>query len=182
MTETELYTLLKATLDAYFAPLMGLVVIKQGNQPLIVGRPVSGALVLLSNQPMRRYGSLARLDVWDGGAGVMRHFETQQMECTFQCGGLLQTVPTTPATTPGFTAGDLVLAASQALQSDVGLQALQDAGVAVYRITDVRQPAFKDDRDEFEYSPSFDFTLTFANEYASETPSTADISGEPIPV
>lgn len=180
MTETQLFILVKGILDAYFTANGPVgVTVEQANQPRIAGR-TEGASVLLGNQPMRRYGSLRRNDTWDGD--TMMHTETQQMERTFQCGALLQPDPTSPTTVPGFTAGDLVLASSQALQSDVGLLALQTAGVQIYRITDIRQPAFKDDRDEFEYSPSFDFTLTFENVYTSETPSTADISGQPTAV
>lgn len=181
MTETQLFILLKAIIDDALSAASIVAIVKQGDQPNIVGRP-SGPVVLLSNQPMRRYGSLKRADAWDATHTVMVHTETQQMECTFQCGALVPQTPATPAVVPGLTAGDLVVAASQALQSDVALSALLVAGLGIYRVTDIRQPAFKDDQDRFEYSPSFDFTVVFANVYTSQTPSTADIAGVPEPV
>jgi hypothetical protein len=38
---------------------------------------------------------------------------------------------------------------------------LQVAGVALLKISDIRNPYFKDDRDQFQASPSFDFTLIY---------------------
>lgn len=172
MTEAELYTLLGATLAAGFArfalPLE--VDVRQAFQPRVQGTP-TGAAVLLSNVSTRRYGFLARNDEWlpDEDPPVMRHTETQAMQVKIQCNALSPPAPP-PAVLPVLTAADLVNYAAAVLQSDAGRLQLQAAGVGIERITDIRQPNFKDDRDQFEASPSFDFVLDFNWSLVTNTP------------
>lgn len=117
---------------------------------------------------MRRYGFLERLDAWDGNAATMTHTETQIWTVIFQIDSLWKQNPLDPefATTP--TAGDLAQQATAIMQSDATRATLLAAGVGIDRITDVRQPPFKDDSDVFEYGPSFDFCLNFAQTTTSQ--------------
>jgi hypothetical protein len=46
------------------------------------------------------------------------------------------------------------------LQTWETIDALKAAGAGILRVTDVRCPYFKDDRNEFQPFPSFDFTIT----------------------
>lgn len=138
--------------------------VRQLYQPRMTGTP-SGPFIGLSNQPMRRYGFLKRKDEWVPEVGLTpgfeRHTETQKWVAIFQANAQWKQDPEAAdfATVP--TAGDLARRASSILQSDKNRELLRLAGIGIERITDVREPGFKDDSDEFEYSPSFDFTVNF---------------------
>ena len=49
------------------------------------------------------------------------------------------------------------------MQSDKTRDILNESGVGILRITDVRNPYFQDDRDNFEASPNFDITFVYEN-------------------
>lgn len=168
MTETEFYTLLFYVLEAGLERY-GFIGVdaRQANQPRVVGTPV-GPSVLVSNISTRRYGFLRREDTWDGDSAMI-HKETQTMEVVLQCGALVP-APPPPATLPTYTAGDLTGICAQILQSDLGRETLKIGGVGIERITDIRQPTFVDDKNQFEASPSFDFTVTFDRVYLSTSP------------
>jgi len=105
-----------------------------------------------------RYGFLERTDVWDVDTETMVHTETQIYETMFQISALSIQNPAT-ATTSTPTASDLANVAASIMQSDVTRLALNAQGINIYRITDVRNPYFMDDKNRFEASPSFDFTV-----------------------
>jgi hypothetical protein len=135
----------------------------------------TGVSVIQSNQPTqqglntnptvyfykvnnKRYGFLGRYDKWDTVNSVMVHTEDQYYETTFQVSALvLQNVYNTNS----YTASDLVNDVASIIQSDNTLNILNNAGVGILRVTDIANPYFVDDRDQFEASPSFDFTLTY---------------------
>lgn len=83
--------------------------------------------------------------------------ETQIIASAFQVGAL---VPDDPANISQLTAKDLAVLARMVVQSKPFVSAMKVAGVGVRRPGDVRNPQFVNDRDQFEYSPSFDFTVT----------------------
>lgn len=174
MTDEILFTLLFNTLKAGFASIAvslhartGVeLAFKQANQGRAGGTP-SGPVVLLSNLYSHRHGSPGKGDAWDGVKMV--HTEVQAMEDTLQCGALVP-LPPSGAKDWGFTASDLVRRAATILQSDAGLVALRVGGVGIERIQQIRQPAFTDDKDRLEYSPSFDFTVTYNAIDVSEIP------------
>lgn len=172
MTESDLYTLVIMTITAGLATLNlgGAVDVRQAYQPRIEGAP-EGAAILLSNVSTRRYGFVRRQDDWrdDLIPPVMRHTETQAMQVRLQCNALSPPDPP-PADLPAYTAADLVNYAAAILQGDAGRLQLQAQGVGIERITDIRQPYFKDDRDQFEASPSFDFVLDFNWSLVTDTP------------
>lgn len=174
MTEKELYTLIIYVLETGLAALPApwpTVDVRQLYQPTIVGTP-SGPFLGLSNQPLRRYGFLKRTDRYNGDDLDPKtiHTETQKWVCIFQVNAQWKQDPEADdfATVP--TAGDLARRASSILQSDAGREILALGGVGIERITDVREPPFTDDSDEFEYSPSFDFTINFDQSDVTEIP------------
>jgi len=114
-----------------------------------------------------RYGYLHRKDEWDPDEEKIIHTETQLYETTFQISAL---VTSNPSNINTYTASDLVNTVSAILQSDATLDALQDAGAPILRITDIRNPYFTDDRDRFEENPSFDFILIHEQVSITETP------------
>ena len=165
MTESQLYTLVIATLTAGLAnyPEFGTPAVKQAYQPRTAGAP-SGDAILLSNQPLRRYGFMRRHNQWIPPAppepGRMVRTETQNWEGVFQCNAQVLPPPQPKPLAP-YTAGDLVSAASWILQGDDGRGMLQSAGCGVLRVTEIRRPYFQNEQNQFQASPSFDFTLQF---------------------
>lgn len=135
------------------------VTVKQANQPTQQGIN-TGPTIYFYKVNNKRYGFLGRLDVWDADLEQMVHTETQYFETTFQISALvLQNVHNTNS----YTASDLVNEVASIIQSDVARSIMIAENVGILRITDIVNPYFTDDRDQFEASPSFDFTLTYRN-------------------
>jgi hypothetical protein len=97
----------------------------------------------------------------------MVHTEITQFETTFQFSAL---ATQNPANTSQLTAADILNYARYVLQSQPSIATLEAQGVGVYNINQVRNPAFMDDRDNFEYSPSFDVTFTHKQIIITATP------------
>jgi hypothetical protein len=132
------------------------VVTKQANQPTQQGIN-SSPTVYFYKVASKRYGFLGRSDVWDSNTNEMIHTESQYYETTFQISALVRQFPITPNQ---YTASDLVNEVASIMQSDKTRDILNNSGVGILRITDISNPYFVDDRDQFEASPSFDFILT----------------------
>jgi hypothetical protein len=126
------------------------------NQPTQQGVPTTPTVTFYKVND-HRYGYLRRYDVWDQVTQNMVHTEEQAYETTFQVGALVLQSPTTPNQ---YTASDLVNEVAAIMQSDNTLNILYNNGIAILRITEVSNGYFTDDMDNFEASPSFDFTLT----------------------
>lgn len=133
------------------------VTLKQANQPTQQGINLTSPAVYFYKIGDRRYGHVYRNDKWDPVSSTMIHTETQQYETTFQISSLVLQDPTN---TSAYTASDLVNSVAQIMQSSNTIQTLWDNNIGILRITDIRNPYFVDDRDQFEASPSFDFVLT----------------------
>ena len=103
--------------------------------------------------------------MWNGSQIV--HTETQYFETVFQVAALV-------LQNPNFinlpTASDLVNEVASIMQSDNTRAILNLSGIGILRISDVLNPYFVDDKDNFEASPTFDFTLVYENTRASTTP------------
>jgi len=142
------------------------VLVKQANQPTQQGINTSPTVYFfkVSN---KRYGFLRRDDVWDPLSSVMVHTEAQVIEATFQCYALVLQNPRTPY---GYTASDLINEVAAIVQSDSARATLIAQNIGILRVLNLTNPYFKDDRDQFEASPSFDFTLTYEQDRVSETP------------
>lgn len=161
-------------LISYFLPFLvaGLtdagytdVPVVQMNQPTIQGIPTTG-VVYFQKVGNRRYGYLGRFEKWNPTASQMDHTEMQYFETTFQVSALFRQDPYNPT----YTASDLVNEAAWIMQSDATREALNFYGIGILRVTDVSNPFFVDDRDNFEASPSFDFTLVYLNQRDSINP------------
>lgn len=140
------------------------------------GRPSGPTVLFQKTGGDRRYGWTKREDVPDPDvAGQMIHRETQFYESTYQfeaVGPSAQPGVTLPTATPS----DLVNRAAAVAQSDAFMAALRVAGLAVLRVTDVRNPFMQNDRDQFEAVPSFDLVVTHEQIMLSTTP--AAVVGE----
>jgi hypothetical protein len=125
------------------------------HQPTQQGIP-TGPTVYFYKLNDRRYGFLRRFDTWVDP--VMVHTEEQQYETTFQVNALVIQSPGTPNQ---YTASDLVNDVAFIMQSDDTREILYNNNISILRVTDIANPYFVDDKDIFEASPSFDFTLSY---------------------
>lgn len=141
--------------------------ILQNFQPTSQGMP-SGPTLYIHKLGDRRYGFLGRTDEWDPDVKTEKHTETQVMESMFQISALSIQNPKLGAAQ--LTASDIANMAAGILQSDVTREFLTAKGLNIYRITDVRNPYFVDDKARYEAAPSFDFTLQHEQVIISETP------------
>ena len=173
MTEKEMYILLCSVIADGLLTVYNLddtaVDVRQGYQPRITGTP-SGGAVLLTNQPSRRFGFLKRTDVWDDNTQTMVHTETQVMTTQFQAGALWPQNPDAVDAETSPTAADLLGYVARIIQSDAGREAIRAGGATILRVTDIENPNFKDERDQFESSPNFLFTLCHTVVDVSTTP------------
>lgn len=183
MQQAALFALIVKTINAGLAAqgITG-VTVQQSFQPTTQGIP-TGPMAAVFKVADKRYGFLKRGEQWvpsDGAFsngfnpgfdvvhdGYMAHSEAQWMESTFQVTCL---APQNPKVLRQLSAADLADACASALQSDAGRAIMRAEGVGVLRVTDIRAPAFIDDRDRNEYAPNFDFTLTHENVRLSSSP------------
>lgn len=141
------------------------VVIQQANQPTQQGIPKAPTVYFYKTHT-KRYGFLGRHDDWDSVGLRMVHNERQYYETTFR----IQTLVLQNVKIPLYTAADLADEVASILQSDKTLAILNAQGVGILRITDIVNPYFTDDMDNFEALPSFDFTLLYLNDRISTNP------------
>lgn len=159
-------------------------------QTLTVAAVASGTLAVgqfLSGPGIPSFTIIAALGTGSGGVGTyvlnnafdlasetitaspanMVHTETTQFETTFQFSALsLQS----PANTSQLTAADILNYARYVLQSQPTIAIFEAQGVGIYNVNAVRNPAFADDKDVFEYAPSFDVTFTHKQIIITATP------------
>jgi hypothetical protein len=145
------------------------VITKQANQPTQQGIN-SGPTVYFYKVSNKRYGFLGRWDKWNSLSNTMVHTEAQYYETTFQVSALVRQYPITP---DQYTASDLVNEVASIMQSDNTRAILNAAGVGILRVTDISNPYFVDDHDNFEAVPSFDFVLTSQSFRTSTDPKIA---------
>lgn len=89
--------------------------------------------------------------------GAWVYTEMEQYASTFQCSAL---ATQDPSNLESLTASDIVNYAAYVLQNQGVIAAFEAEGVGILRISTARNPYFSDDRQRYEASPSFDFTLT----------------------
>ena len=134
------------------------VIVQQANQPTQQGIPTAPTVYFYKTHT-KRYGFLGRQDQWDSVATHMVHNERQYYETTFR----IQTLVLQSVTTPGYTAADLADEVASIMQSDNARAIMNAQNVGILRVTDISNPYFTDDRDNFEALPSFEFTMLYLN-------------------
>lgn len=142
------------------------VVVQQAAQPTMQGVPTAPT-VYFYKVGMKRYGYVGRSDRWNSIDSDMDHTESQFYESTWRIQCMVTQNPTTPNQ---YTASDLADEVASIMQSSSTLDILNSSGIGILRITDIVNPYFMDDRDNYEAMPSFDFTLVYENERATVDP------------
>lgn len=135
------------------------VVVKQANQPTQQGTntPPTVYFFKVAN---KRFGFLGQNDAWNADTNTMVNTETQYIEATWQMQSLVLQNPATPNQ---YTASDLINDVASIMQSANTQAILNSNNIGILRITDIINPYFVDDHDNFEAAPSFDFTLVYEN-------------------
>lgn len=142
------------------------VTVKQSNQPTQQGANTAPT-VYFYKVANKRYGFPRWSDDWDADTETMVHTEEQVFETTFSVNALVISNPATPL---AYTASDLVNEVAAILQSYNTCAILQESFVGIERISDISNPYWVDDRDQFEASPSFNFVLTYSNSRITVAP------------
>lgn len=104
--------------------------------------------------------------------GAWVYTEDEVYASTFQCSGL---ATQNPANIESLTASDIANLAAYVLQSASVIGAFEAQGIGVLRIPEVRNPYFTDDRQRYEASPSFDFTITHHQTIITTVPIVTEI-------
>lgn len=132
------------------------VIVKQNYQPTMQGAEL-GQTIYFHKVSDNRYGYPKKNYFWDSVNNYEVHEEVQQYQTTFQVDSWVKQDPNNVNT---YTASDLVNYVSEILQSDYAIITLIQQNIGILRISEIRNPYFIDDYDQFEASASFDFTLT----------------------
>ncbi len=136
-----------------------IVEVRQSYQPTKQG--VKDSSVYFFSVSDNNLGFVKRDSVWNGT--IMTYTETQIIESTYQISVLLKQNPNVIS----YTAKDILQKIASLLQSSLVIATLKNAGVSVMRITQIRNPYFLDDKDQYEASPSFD--VIFQHEHKQDS-------------
>lgn len=167
MLDNQLIALIFQILDAGAAAAgIPTVLYKQSYQPTKQGAN-SVPTCYLNKLFDEVYGSPLRLDQWNEDKTEITHTESQQYATHFQLTALAYQ---DPSDVNSKTASDILNLSRYTLQSDVGIQSFQAAGVGIQRVTQVRNTPFLDEHNNWEYQPSFDFIITHKQTITSTTP------------
>lgn len=167
MQDNQLIILIISLINGFLTQQGVSATVQQTFQPTKQG-VITTPAVFLYKVSDHRHGWVRRDDsAYDSGSGDFIHSETQFYESTFQISTLSIQDPTN---TTQMTASDLANLISMGLQSSYVVWHLQQNGVGIERITDVRNPYFQDDMQRNEASPSFDFVLTYTRVITSAVP------------
>lgn len=128
--------------------------VKQGYQPTTQGR--LDKCIYFWALPDNPEGWQYRKHKVNEG-GEISTTETQNIASTYQVGAL---IPDDPQDDIQRTAKDMTVLARMVVQSQPFVIAMTKAGVGVRRPSEVRNPQFVNDQDQYEFQPSFDFTVT----------------------
>jgi hypothetical protein len=167
MTDNELIEVFAAQLEAGTAALGWNYTVIQNNQPTQEGLS-SDPIILFEKLFDHLYGWQMSSDYVLSPAPPpgwqlpdFKHTESQWVETTFQVTSLvIQDVRDLSLPTPS----DVVAGLKMWLNAKSTIYAFRKAGAAILRITDTRNPKFKDDRGLFEANPNFDVVLQHLRE------------------
>lgn len=160
MNDNALIAILITQMQAGLTAQSISVGIQQTNQPTLQGVPTAPT-IFLTKLGDNHYGFKHAQDTFSTvGGGIMTHTETTWLETKFQVGALAIQNPTNHTQ---LTAADYVKAISRGLQNEGIITALQAQGIGIYRIRDIKQTYFMDDKGRYESSPIVEFTVTHSD-------------------
>lgn len=129
------------------------VIVATSYQPAEAGRSNGATLYFFQIPTGGRYGWQARKEKWNDLTDTMDREELQPMREGFQMQALNDSGV-------GIAAADLAVMAAMLVGCASFREALAAEGVGIERITAIRSPYVRNEFDQNELAPSFDFTLT----------------------
>lgn len=173
MTDNQLIVLLASQLDAAVVSGGWNYLTIQKDQPTQQGVPFDGAVFFqkLFDHP---YGSPMLSKVSNYPTMTFTETDEQWYETHFQISALVTQDPTNLSLP---TASDVANYVKMYLASRASRSVLMAQNVGTLRVTEVRDPAFQDDRERFEYHPNFDIVLTHIRTIELTIPGTNDVRG-----
>jgi hypothetical protein len=147
--------------------------VEQNYQPIQHGRP-NASTVFVTKILDKRHGSRRIDERFDKELEEVVREESQVVESTFQFAALIS--ERDPANDAEETASDLLKATAAILQSPDFIDAIGKTGVQILRITDIRSTPIDNDRNRFEFEPSFDAVLTHTDVFRKTIPALDRIS------
>lgn len=179
MLDWQLYKLIKSVVNAQlsFAKIPG-ITLDQSYQPVRQGVENKASAYVTKLYDVR-FGSPENSYIWDAEKNIETKTMTQVMLSTFQITAL--NIPH-PANSTQYTASDIANLISATLQSDIAVEMFTKEGVGILNITEIRNPYFLDDKDRWEASPSFDFTLTHKQILSGTAPTITDVNFKTLSV
>lgn len=129
--------------------------VKQGYQPVTQGRVTR--CVYFWMLPTTPIGEQSRSYATNPTTLQLQQTETQNLATSFQIGALIPDDPTDDAQQ---TAMDITILCHQIVKSQPFIRAMTAANAGIRDVTTIRNPQFVNEFDQFEYNPSFDFTVT----------------------
>jgi len=167
MLDNPLITLLIATIIAgeAVAGIAG-TPIQQAFQPTQQGVPFEpyAFMYKVDDKPL---GHTERSDKYNSDTGIIVHTETQDYETRMQISALSIQDPDNQTQ---YTASDILNLIRSILQSDATIQTLEQQGVGMLRVEQVRNASFNNDFGRNEYSPSLDFIVQHKQIITSAAP------------
>ena len=112
----------------------------------------------------KNVGSLTRQNVIVNGS--LKSVEVQVKETTFQINGVMRQNPNVLT----ITAKDLVSYVHIILQRRETIKTLSDNGLGILWVGNIRNIPFQNGAENWEYDPSFDFTITHNMTISGELP------------
>lgn len=156
MNQNELSILLRRELLAGFARYgYPDIPVEQAYQPTSQGRKDSFVHYFVISDTPEGAQFTKRVPGFMGEDLVTQ--ETQIMVTSYQVGAI---VPVDINDVTQKTAKDLTVLANMIIKSQPFIRAMRAAGVGVRAPSPIRTPTFINDRDEYEFNPSFDCTFT----------------------
>lgn len=137
--------------------------VQMRHQPSQAGRP-SATTAYFQKIHASRIGMAQRRHVHNPLAGY-QVLSRQRIETTVQWSATCAPSPEL-ITTPG----DVLQIVAQVLQSDAGIRAMIDAGMAPLRIRDITIVQVRNDRNEWEEQPVFDAVLVHSDFFTDGVP------------
>lgn len=155
MTDNDLIRLFLPLIKNAMTAYGYTITMRQSYQPTQQGADIEPSLYFYKISD-KRIGHPIRKSEWDTLNAKFIDTDFQRTETTFQVTALVRQTPESSK-----TASDYLNVCTLYMQGREFINALQASGAALLKISDIRNPYFKDDRDQFQASPSFDFTLIY---------------------
>jgi len=127
--------------------------ILQAYQPVETGVKTKDS-VYFFEVSTERIGQPNRISKWDTVQGKTINTDYQIIGITYQISVLVRSPKT-------YTASDILSDLSIYMQSSEFIAELESQGIGILAIKQMRANWFKDDRDQHQEAPSFDFTITY---------------------